>query len=157
MSRGLCLLPLTNSSSPGGRSSNELLVSMLCMLIHTLSAFCTGLHPSLPRRSRQMIPLEYMCGWIGIGRSGSLSNVTSGGSLFRRRKSARVQSTRNGNGRRTDRVCVRKDEFEPVDAVLVDRVLIEDSDIECPLLVRVGVDERDARRKAMVCDLIEDC
>jgi hypothetical protein len=83
--------------------------------------------------------------------------VTSGGSLLRRKRSARAQLTRNRNGRRTDRVCVWKDEFEPVDAVLVDRVLIKNSDIECPLLVRVGVDELDARRKAMVCDLARNC
>ena len=81
ISRGRSLLLRTSSSSPGGRSFLELLVSMLCILMHTLSAFCAGLHPWLPRRSRQMIPLEYMWGCMGMGRSGPSSNVTSGGSV----------------------------------------------------------------------------
>ena len=58
MSLGRLLLLRTNCSSPGGRSFLLLPVSMLCKLTHTLSTLCTGLHPCLSSRSRQMMPLE---------------------------------------------------------------------------------------------------
>ena len=110
MSRGLSLLPLTNSASPGGRSFLVLLVSMLWMLMHTLCALCTGLQPCEPSRSRHIIPFEEMCGWIGIGRSLCFSNVTSGGSKW----AASCQSPCVHRVRAGDGVVVSTGSFSPM-------------------------------------------
>lgn len=39
------------------------------MDIQTDSTDCTGDQPAVPNRSRQMKPLEYICGCMGTGRA----------------------------------------------------------------------------------------
>lgn len=143
MSLGRSRLLRTNSSSPGGRSFLVLPVSMLCSDIHTLSTFCTGLHPCWPRRSRQMMPFEYMWGCIGIGRSGFWTKVTSGGSDPTISPDFLTNRTRPFARFFTDWVLVPKPEHQPVD-IWVERVVVEDFDVQVPDLEIVGRHKRDA-------------
>jgi len=78
-----------------------------------------------------MMPLEYMCGCIGMGRSASLTKTTSGGSMRRTGQSSRAErSDALQMGARTDRVRRTEPELEPVDLVCVNGVLVEDADVE---------------------------
>lgn len=47
------------------------------MDMHTLSTDCTGDHPAVPNRSRQIIPLLYMCGCMGMGRTIALVGLSA--------------------------------------------------------------------------------
>ena len=75
------------------------------MLMQTLSTVCTGLQPE-PSRSKQMMPLLYIWGCIGIGRgTAGLEpmgvKVASGGSTHGVSRRFGLMASR-----RTDRVFV---------------------------------------------------
>jgi hypothetical protein len=98
-----------------------------------------------------MMPLEYMWGCIGIGRSDSLTKTTSGGSsVLSANVLVRRVTYEVGLVVHTDWVLGGKLKPQPVRLVHVKWVLVEHSYIQLPFLEIVGGDEVDARRQAVV-------
>jgi len=86
-----------------------------------------------------MMPLEYMCGWMGIGRSGRFTNVTSGGSVEPWLATAVLDNGAEGcKGGHTNGVRRAKFELETVYLAAVKRVVVEHADVERPLVKVFG-------------------
>ncbi len=92
-----------------------------------------------------------MCGWIGIGRSGSFAKTTSGGSGHG------VSSGKSCRslailllGALTDRVRRAEPKLEAVDLVQIEGILVEHADVQQPLFEVVCSHEVDPWREIVV-------
>lgn len=92
-----------------------------------------------------------MWGCIGIGRSGFWTKVTSGGSISFVSQICLTQMSERCVRFLTDWVLVPKSEHQSVN-IWVERVVVENLDVQVPRLEVIGRHKRDARRE-VVSDL----
>ena len=109
-----------------------------------------------------MMPFEYTCGCIGMGRSGAFWKVTSGASkksgIMCVSEAVRCRGTGEGDPRKaggcrfTDGVAGAELEFESVRLAFVERVVVEDPDVHLPFFQVVDRGDADSWRE-MFMDL----
>lgn len=83
-----------------------------------------------------MMPFEYMCGWIGMGRFSSFLKTTSGGSALWSVLYSEAEQGRSGGPTNGVLFAELEDKLECL--VQVERVAIEHLNVQSPSLKIVG-------------------
>jgi hypothetical protein len=92
---------------------------------------------------------------MGTGRVGLSTKVTSGGSVFSVRRVIASRATRGRwQHKRTYGVRIKEDEFQPIDIILIQRVIVQDTNVKEPFLQVFAVHELYARRQAKLIYLL---